>query len=137
VLPIELETALRSFVNGRRLPLRAVLCAAWAACLARHAERSDFTIGQCATGRTFDGLEELLGTFQRFLPVGVNLDAKVNLAKLARLVDESAAQGEEWFEFFDTGSAPDDPFRYAFEFLEPVASVEAGKLGLELLRRGE
>jgi amino acid adenylation domain-containing protein len=135
-VPGSVALALERFASERHLPLEAFLCATWQATLARFAERDEVCIGVRSSGRAFQGLEGLLGTFERFLPISTHIDDRTDLWQLARLTDEAFAHATEWHEFFDAGAARATPFRYAFEFLPEVEPIEAGATSWRLVRRG-
>jgi len=131
-----LDEALASVARAKHLPREALLSAAWQAWLARLAERQSLVLGVRSAGRAFQGLDHALGTFERALPIQVQLDERTSLAQLARRGDEQLARGTEWHEFFQPEQAhPDFAFRYAFEHLPGEPSFALGGLALELLRR--
>jgi amino acid adenylation domain-containing protein len=137
-LPVRLQESLLALAHGRRLSVEALLCAAWQAWLARLCEVDEPVLGVRSSGRAFQGLDSVLGTFERFLPVVARLDPRVSLARLARATDEQLARGAEWHEHFHPGrlgAGEDFAFRYAFEHLPLEPAYERGGLRLEVLRR--
>jgi amino acid adenylation domain-containing protein len=137
-LPPRLHEALSALAEGRRLPKEAVLGSLWLAWLARLGELDSLVAGVRSAGRAFQGLDEALGPFERFLPVQVRFDERVSLAQLARRTDEQLARGAEWHEHFEPGGpgAPADfAFHQAFEFLPAEPAFAQGALSAEILRR--
>ena len=135
VLAPATRASLDQLAQRRSLPPQALLCALWQVLLARSAERDEFLLSVRCAGRTFEGLEEVLGTFERFLPVPVRLDERVTLLQLARRADEALAQASEWHEFLAPHGSDVLP-RYAFEHRPAFEAFELGGRSFEPVRRG-
>src|SRR5262249_4099589 len=124
--------------ESRHLSLESLYLAGWETWLARSSERAELVVGALSAGRSFQGLEDALGPFARFLPVSARLDERTSLLSLARRADEQLSQGAEGPEFSQPerpGARPDFAFRQAFEFLPHEPAFEAGARRFSILAR--
>ena len=130
--------AVIALARSRRLPVEALLLAAWQVLLARACERSDAVLAVASSGRAFEDLAEALGPLARFLPVSNPLDERVSFAQFARRADAARCQAEEWHDLY----APERldahagaTFPYSFEYIAAVPDVELGERRFSLVRR--
>jgi len=136
VLAHRTAASLVRLAQGRRVPVEAFLLSAWQVTLARHAERERFVLGVRSAGRAFQGLDEALGPFERFLPLVARVEARLGLGALARQTDEDLSLASEWHEFFEVGLlAREESMAHAFEHWPRVAAFECGRLTLCLEER--
>ncbi|WP_016697182.1 non-ribosomal peptide synthetase, partial [Actinoalloteichus spitiensis] len=93
-LPAELSTAVAGFVREQRVTVNAVVQAAWALLLSRHAGTSEVVFGATVSGRPADlpGAEDILGLFINTLPVRIRVDEDRSVGSWVRSVQAGQAE---------------------------------------------
>jgi amino acid adenylation domain-containing protein/non-ribosomal peptide synthase protein (TIGR01720 family) len=111
----------------------ALLCAGWSALLARLAGQSEGGVGVAFDGRTYDGLDEALGVFVRYLPVGGPLSPDLPFADFARQLCKEMEEAGAWQDSFawKGGAFP----RAVFEMAPQLGRYETGASTFSVLRR--
>ena len=139
----------------------AFFLACWQILLWRLTGESDFVVGLACDGRTYEGLQEVLGLFAKTLPVHCRLEEQLRFSEVLERTGGSAREAVEWQEYFSFEELPRlngeiEPRRFfpvAFEFQDAEASYTEGeatfsiqkqyscfdqfKLKLSCVRRGE
>ena len=119
----------------------SVLFAAWSAFLARSSEQHDLIVGDLSLGRGFEGLDEALGPYGRFLPIAVHVDMGedgTTLASLAKELDEArglAGEHHEAFDFERAGAGGKTLLPVTFAMHAEVEPTKAGNATLTLEAR--
>lgn len=136
------------FARGEPRVARAYLFAAWYLLLWKLGNcPREFLVASCFDGRSMEDLAGAVGPLERFLPLGVALDASRSLRELC---DELVAQfdeAEEWQDCFswssfdaveDSGAAIRS-FDHCFEFItvEPATTRDARCVSLRRFSRSE
>jgi len=112
------------------------LMACWQILLWRLSAESDFVVGIACDGRSYEGLQETVGLFSKYLPLRCHLEGKFQFGEILRRVDEAAREVLEWQEYFSwehlarsNGNRNATPFFVAsFEFHELPAKYSAAGL---------
>ncbi|HJR08157.1 MAG TPA: amino acid adenylation domain-containing protein [Pyrinomonadaceae bacterium] len=139
----ELTARLEEVARESDATLSALLLACWQVLLWRVTAQEDFTVGTAFAGREVDGLADVPGLFQRYLPVGGRLAHGMRFDELLKRVDESVAAAAEWQDYFqwERPAAPavaDDGqvnfLPVCFEFDEQFDKLTAGDATLRIVR---
>jgi amino acid adenylation domain-containing protein len=104
-------------------PLPVLLLACWQALLSRLTQCSTLTIGALFDGRTYEGLEESLGLFARFLPIRLEIEGATPLAEAFARADAALREAYEIQEYLDWQSS--EYCAFGFEFDEATTSYPA------------
>jgi amino acid adenylation domain-containing protein len=112
------------------------LMACWQILLWHLSAESDFIVGMACDGRNYEGLQETVGPFAKYLPLRCHLEGQLQFGEILRRVDEAAREILEWQEYFSwehlartNGNRNATPFFAAsFEFHEPPAKYSAAGL---------
>ncbi len=112
---------------------RVFLLACWQVFLARLTGRTDLVVGTELDGRRYEGLDQALGTFARYLPVQVHLDGK-RFDEVLRETAASVAEASEEQELFSWHSAGRESgsFPFLFDLFESPSPVAVGGLEIQL-----
>ena len=130
VEPLELGSeaaALRALADSLGASGKALLLAAWQAFLARLTGRDDLVMGTAFDGRRYEGLDQALGTFARYLPIPVRL-GESRFDELPRTLAATLAEVAEEQELFSWSGAGREggSFPFLFDPLELPEPVTAG-----------
>ncbi|HSF43790.1 MAG TPA: amino acid adenylation domain-containing protein [Thermoanaerobaculia bacterium] len=111
--------AARAAERGTAVPM--FLLAAWSALLSRWTDRSEIVVGTLFEGRSYEGLEEAVGTLARFLPLGVRIEPEEPFAALLDRLDAAVRDAHERQEYFSWEEPGFLPFAFELEdlFEEP------------------
>jgi amino acid adenylation domain-containing protein/non-ribosomal peptide synthase protein (TIGR01720 family) len=97
-------TARASAVAGEHgVDLSDVLLAVWQVLLSRLTGSRESRIAIASDGRSYEGLEEQLGLFARYLPVDSRWEPAASFAQIVKRVHRAVAQARGWQEYFDWG----------------------------------
>jgi amino acid adenylation domain-containing protein len=112
---------------------RVLLLAGWQVFLARLTGRPDLVVGIGLDGRRYEGLDQALGTFARYLPIQARLAGK-RFDELLRETGAAVAEASEEQELFSWQSAGRESGAFPFlcDLLEAPAPVAAGGLEIRL-----
>jgi amino acid adenylation domain-containing protein len=121
----------------------AFFLACWQTLLWRLTGLSDFIVGMACDGRTYEGLQETLGPFAKYLPLHCHLKKNLQFSALLAQVNQSARDVVEWQEYFSweqiVGSNEDIKaplfFPASFKFAEQPAGCSAAAVKLSIHRR--
>ncbi|WP_338868532.1 amino acid adenylation domain-containing protein [Myxococcus stipitatus] len=116
----------------------AFLLAAWQTLLGRLSGRSEWTVAVRYEGRTYEGLADAAGQFERFVPLPVDFTERSRFGDFARSVSLSLQEGVEWQEYFDASQALQGQdgklrhFPFAFEHLAWPTEIHEGGLTIRV-----
>jgi amino acid adenylation domain-containing protein len=130
-LPVTVEPYLAAQIanlahrNGTSIKL--VLQACWQILLWRSA--GEILIGVSYDGRNYEGLQDALGLFERYLPINCHLEEGFTFVEVLNQLDELAREAQSWQECYtweqiDEKGVPFFPLCY--EYLELQAGYRAG-----------
>jgi amino acid adenylation domain-containing protein len=77
-----------------------LLLTCWQTLLWRLGRASAFIVATACDGRNYEGLQDALGPFSKYLPLQCQLDEKLQFSTLLQQVSESAREAREWQEYF-------------------------------------
>jgi amino acid adenylation domain-containing protein len=117
--------------------------ACWQTLLRRLTGQSDFVVGMACGGRTYEGLQEAVGLFEKTLPLLCHLEGDLRLSGLLERINESVRDAIAWQEYFSweqiTGSQTDaESPRFlpvGFEFTEDHAKYSAAGVTFSIYKR--
>ncbi|AGC43391.1 amino acid adenylation protein [Myxococcus stipitatus DSM 14675] len=141
---VTLSASTRSAVEaaaGRLdVPVPAFLLAAWQTLLGRLSGRSEWTVAVRYEGRTYEGLADAAGHFERFVPLAAEYPERSRFVDFARSVARAMQEGVEWQEYFDASRSMQGQdgkprhFPFAFEHLAWPAEISEGGLTVRVHR---
>ncbi len=139
LLAVPPPDALRRAGAAGAAALPTVLLGAWATLLWRQSGGADVVVAAAHEGRAYEGLEDALGLFARFLPLRPRLAPTMTFAAaVAALADESqtAARWQGSFVFRRPGAAgaggAAPVFAAGFSFQEAAPAAAYGALGFAI-----
>ena len=112
-----------------------LLLAVWQCFLARISGLSEFGVSVSFNGRTHQELAEVIGLIDKFLPRRARLYPHSLLSDIVAEVAGSFAEGEEWQEYFDPGTADTCNALPGFEFLHSRIDGDYADVRCSLLRQ--
>ena len=117
------ETAMRQRAADLELPLECLLQALWATLLSRYVDSESLCLDTLYDGRSYEGLEEAVGLFARYLPTPIESSDADTVDDLALRLATRRAEAAEWQEYFDAERAqrPRQPTTYGFSFFTTAA----------------
>lgn len=121
----------------------ALLLACWQVLLWRVTGQRELMIGVAFQGRTFEGLEELPGLFEKYLPLHSRLEGRTKFVEHLKQVNDAALRLAEWQDYFnwdDLNSAAGGAerlnfFSACFEFEERLAGLAAGGVTFSIVKQ--
>ena len=117
------------------------LMACWQTLLWRLSGQSDFLLGAICDGRTYEGLQEAVGPFEKTLPLPCHLAGDLRFGDLLQRVDKSLREivaSQEYFswDLFAEAHAHGDPFfPIAFEFIDQRAKYSGAGVTFSVQQR--
>jgi amino acid adenylation domain-containing protein len=139
VLPID-DVALAAAASAAGVPAELLLLAAWQALVYRLTSRGAWSIAVVADGRAYEGLDVMLGRFERALPLSGPVDGRASLVTLARHCAAERARALPWQDDFDLdrllgdrAAAHASGFPLAFAALDWPDPVDAGGVRMSLV----
>ncbi|MCY1022279.1 non-ribosomal peptide synthetase [Pyxidicoccus sp. MSG2] len=109
------------------------LLACWQLLLSRLSGQPGWTVAVHHDGRTYEGLDEVPGLFERCLPLGGEPREHASFLDFLRDVDRARREAAEWQDYFDLARSPRG-FPFAFVELARPEPVHAGGLVLSTTR---
>ncbi len=132
----ETMAKIKEFVQEHKISTSVFFLACWQILLWRLTGQPNIVIGTICDGRSYEGLEQALGLFAKYLPVHCHLEDDDLFIKVLSQVDESIREaylGQEYFaweqivgesENFNAQSLS----LFCFDFEEQRASYSAGEI---------
>src|SRR5215213_9066391 len=124
--------ALSLFAFRDNFTVPELLLACWHLLCRRLTGESDVVIGTYFDGRTDEELQEALGLYEKYLPIGCHFEKDVTFAGCLREVHDAIDAAGEWQECFSWSNAIDQDeglfFPYCFAFTQHLPPVSAGGL---------
>jgi amino acid adenylation domain-containing protein len=120
------------------VPVTDWVLAAWQVLLGRLAGRATWTVAIRYEGRTYEGLDEAAGLFERYVPLSLEYAEHSRFEDFAREAARTAQEGLEWQEYFDSSQLLKGQegkpayFPFAFEALTWPAALQEGGLTLRV-----
>lgn len=138
--PLDTAAEVKKFAETLDVPVSSVLLAAWQALLQRFIADEQFTISISGNGRGYEGLNTVLGLFEKSLPLTCKLDPNTPAREFVRQIAAAEREAYELQEFFSweelIGSANGDgthPFvPYGFRFNETPKTLHANGVSFSL-----
>ena len=143
VIAPDIAVKLRELVRAHDITLSVFLLASWQSLLLRLTGQTDFVVGTGCDGRTYEGLQEAVGLFAKYLPVRSHLDENLRFSELLAKVNEGSREALEWQEYFSwkqlaasNGDEKSPPYCSAsFEFEEEPAKHFAAGVTFSIQRQ--
>jgi len=124
--------ALSLFAFRENFTIAELLLTGWQLLCRRLTGESDIVIGTYFDGRTDEELQEALGVFEKYLPIGCHFENDVTFAGCLREVHEAIDAAGEWQECFSWSDAVDLDeglfFPYCFAFTQHLPPFSSGGL---------
>lgn len=111
-IPTELASHLEQIAADHGTLLPVVLLAAWQLLLARLSGVWEMAVGTAYDGRSYEGLSEALGLFERYLPLTTRWTPETTFAGLLALANERVMEAFDWQDYADL---PPLPYQFAWE----------------------
>jgi amino acid adenylation domain-containing protein/non-ribosomal peptide synthase protein (TIGR01720 family) len=147
----ELTAQVEEAAREAGVSISSLLLACWQLVLWRVSGQPEVTVGTAFAGRQVDGLEDVPGLFERYLPVAARLERGMPFRELLGQVDASVASAAEWQDYFQwerpaavaagvavevaAGGGGANFFPVCFEFDERPAVFPAGDATLSIVRQ--
>lgn len=138
----ELAARLQTLAQKHDATSSELLLACWQALLWRITNQQEFIIGVAFQGRTFEGLEELPGLFEKYLPLYFKMEGDTKFVELLKHVNDATLQLAQWQDYFSwddlnnaDGGEPLDFFSACFEFEERFAGLTVGDATFSIARQ--
>jgi amino acid adenylation domain-containing protein/non-ribosomal peptide synthase protein (TIGR01720 family) len=121
---------IQAFVQKHETSVSVFFLACWQVLLWRLTGQSDMIVGTAYDGRTYEGLEEALGPFAKYLPIRCFLEENMPFSEALEQVDELISDAYQWQEYFAweqvgvlTGNGKNPSFfPFCFDFEEQPAT---------------
>jgi amino acid adenylation domain-containing protein len=118
------------FAFRNNFTVAELLLACWHLLCRRLTGESDIVIGTYFDGRTDEELQEALGVFEKYLPIGCHFEKDATFAGCLRDVHEAIDAAAEWQECFSWSDAVDLDeglfFPYCFAFTQHLPAFASG-----------
>jgi amino acid adenylation domain-containing protein len=108
----ELAASVRATAGRIGVPVPTFVLACWQLLLARLSGRLEWSVAVRFDGRTYEGLDEAMGLFERYLPLRCEVRAHTRFEDFAREVAQATQDTVAWQEYFDVVKAPLFPFAF-------------------------
>jgi amino acid adenylation domain-containing protein/non-ribosomal peptide synthase protein (TIGR01720 family) len=117
-------TGIEALAARYQVPVSLFLSACWQVLLGRLTGQADLMIGTAFDGRNYDELKSALGTFTKYVPLGVGVAGRMRFADYLKQLHEKTNTASELQEYFSWQSlctddhkfAPEDFFSFIFDF---------------------
>jgi amino acid adenylation domain-containing protein len=124
--------ALSLFAFRDNFTVAELLLACWHLLCRRLTSESDVVIGTYFDGRADEELQEALGVYEKYLPIGCPFENEMTFADCLREVHEAIDAAGEWQECFTWNDVIDHDeglfFPYCFVFTQHLPPLSAGGL---------
>ncbi len=139
----ELAGKLETLIQKYETSVFVFFLSCWQMLLGRLTVQSDITIGIGCDVRDYEGLEQALGLFAKYLPLRSHLEENCQVSELLKQVNKSIREIYQWQEYFtweqitapsrnDSGSSF---FPFCFEFEELPAQYAASNLSFSIYQQ--
>jgi amino acid adenylation domain-containing protein len=146
VLETETFSLIESFTRQHDATPFAFLLACWQVMLARLMRQEKTIVGVSFDGRNYEGLEEAIGLFARFLPLHSHVTRQTTFAEAFRQAHDAMREAREWQEYFSheqfsegvataAGARRQDYFPFCFEYEPPHPPHQMRGLTFSLAQR--
>ncbi len=119
-IPAELTCQLEQIAADQDTLLPIVLLTAWQLLLARLSGAWEMAVGTAYDGRSYEGLGEALGLFERYLPLTATWTPETPFAGLLALTNERVIEAFDWQDYADPLLLALSPLPYQFAWEEGV-----------------
>ncbi|WP_443193781.1 amino acid adenylation domain-containing protein [Nostoc sp. UHCC 0926] len=115
----------------------------WQVLIGRITGYLDVIVGTAYDGRTYEGLEEALGLFGKYLPLHCHLTENLQFSEMLKQVNQSISKLSEWQEYFTWEQNVESPsngielsfFPIGFEFEERDAKYSVGNVSFSISKQ--
>ncbi len=129
----DLATQVHSLIQKYRIAIPELLLACWQILLYRLMDQPIITVGLACDGRRYDGLQQAIGLFVKYLPIECHFEAASKLSQIIESINSAAHEARDWQEYFTwerMGEQSHDDksigfFPFCFEFEERTADYRA------------
>ena len=138
----ELTTRMSALADQYQVSLAELALTCWQVLLWRLIGQTQIIIGVGCEGRSYEGLEEAIGLFAKYLPLQVDLGVADKFSDVISRTSRSLREINEWEEYFSweylgkASGARIGPrfFPFSFDFEESSEGFSAGDLKFSLYR---
>ncbi|HEX8128489.1 MAG TPA: amino acid adenylation domain-containing protein [Pyrinomonadaceae bacterium] len=140
----ELTARIEAAARESEVSTSSLLLACWQLILWRISGQSEVSIGTAFDGREVEGLGNVPGLFERYLPVAAHLENGMRFDELLRQVEASTSAAAQWQDYFQwerpaanatDGGGGVNFFPVCFEFDERPDVFPAGDIKLSIIRQ--
>jgi amino acid adenylation domain-containing protein/non-ribosomal peptide synthase protein (TIGR01720 family) len=134
---------IKALVQKHETSVSVFFLTCWQILLWRLTAQSDTIVGTAYDGRTYEGLEEALGLFAKYLPIRCSLAENLPFNEALAQVDEAIADAYQWQEYFaweqvgdltGNGRSPSF-FPFCFDFEEKAATYSAREVSFSICKQ--
>ncbi|MDZ7967875.1 MAG: amino acid adenylation domain-containing protein [Nostoc sp. DedSLP03] len=138
-LALNIEATARTYNTS----ISILFLACWQILIGRITGQLDVIVGIACDGRTYEGLEEALGLFAKYLPLHCHLAENLRFNEMLKQVDESISKLSEWQEYFTWEQNVESIsngielsfFPIGFEFEERDAKYSVGNVSFSISKQ--
>ena len=124
IIDADLAASLDTLAMRCDAPLPIVLFACWQALLTRLGDTSSSRVSALYEGRSYEGLENAIGAFERYLPFANVAVESSSLRAITQALVRTATEAGEWQDYFDPKQADGNQPR-AFSFEDREGPIDA------------
>ncbi|MGA9773061.1 MAG: amino acid adenylation domain-containing protein [Blastocatellia bacterium] len=128
----QLSERVRTLAEQCDVPVWSVMLACWQILLWHLIDQPQSVIGVCSDGRSYEGLEDALGLFAKYLPLKCELTDEQRFSEIVRNTYREVAELKEWEEYFNWDKLPRLPAQagaegflpFSFDFRKPTDVIK-------------
>ena len=134
---------LRQVATANDASLSALMLACWQVLLWRLGGQAELVVGARDEGRSYEGLDEAIGLFAKYLPLRSYLWPDLSFNALLQKVRDSISEIHEWQEYFNwdsiaskTDAGPLGPrhFSFCYDYEAAPEPYQAGDIRFSIIR---
>ncbi len=126
-------TGIQSLTQRTGASTAAFLFACWQTLLRRLTRQPDLIVGAACDCRAYEGMEDALGLFARYLPVESQPEEKAGFIQVLKIADQTMRDAQKWQEYFSWEQISEQSqgatarfFPFCFDFEERSPMISAG-----------
>jgi amino acid adenylation domain-containing protein/non-ribosomal peptide synthase protein (TIGR01720 family)/FkbM family methyltransferase len=125
VLDDETTAKIKSLARRDETSPTAILLASWQTLLWRFTGQAELVIGVAHDCRRYEGLNEALGLFARYIPIYANLDPRASFVQIVEQCEEAMREVGPWQDYFTLPAiaAGQRAFAFAFEYSSDLPTL--------------
>jgi amino acid adenylation domain-containing protein/non-ribosomal peptide synthase protein (TIGR01720 family)/FkbM family methyltransferase len=135
ILDCETTAKIKSLTFDDTTSPTAVLLAAWQTLLWRFTGQAEVVVGVAHECRKYEGLNEALGLFARYIPIYSDLDPRASFAQIVKQCEAAMREVYPWQDYFTlpATAAGQRAFAFAFEYSTDLPTLNAASVRFSVL----